>query len=126
MPYFALVYALAYTSGYSGVRVARIIYGMAPEQQPKDSRAFEHFQYNRAQDRYLCPHGKVFVLEANRYRSGGKVYQRYVSRGEKCRGCTLRDACLKPNTTKRTHLVIPVTGLNGGLNGVRGVNGVKP
>jgi transposase len=64
------------------------------------------FTYDREQDCYRCPGGKVLKLKARRHQIGNNLFRRYEADEADCRSCPLRERCLQTPEARRKHLAI--------------------
>lgn len=64
------------------------------------------FTYDREQDCYRCPGGKVLKLKTRRHQIENNIYRRYEAEEADCSGCPLREQCLHTPETQRKHLAI--------------------
>jgi Transposase DDE domain len=76
--------------------------------QPSTDQKFTEadFFYDREQDCYRCPGGKVLKLGARRHQIANTLYRRYEAEEADCRGCPLREKWLQTPETRRKHLAI--------------------
>jgi len=68
----------------------------------------EDFAYDKAQDCYKCPQGKILTLNAKNTITTGVIYNRYVADEKDCSICTIRHKCLTARGGKRRYLMVPV------------------
>jgi transposase len=64
--------------------------------------------YDQEHDGYICPQGKGLKLEARRPKIANRSYRRYEAEAADGGGCLLREQCLQPADTQRTHLAVLV------------------
>jgi transposase len=78
---------------------------------PTDEQVDEKFTeadfcYDREQDCYCCPGGKMLTLRARRHQVGNNLYRRYEAAEADCQGCPFREQCLHTPETRRKHLAV--------------------
>ena len=78
-------------------------------QKRSQARRFtlQDFNYQKASDHYLCPHGKVLKRKARRSLNHGHIYRRYLAQEQDCQDCPLRSRCLYGARSKRRDLSVP-------------------
>ena len=64
------------------------------------------FTYDREQDGYGCPGGKMLKLRTRRHQVENHLYRRYEAEEAECRSCPLREQCLHAPETRRKHLAL--------------------
>jgi hypothetical protein len=79
-------------------------------QKRSQARRFtlQDFNYQKASDHYLCPHGKKLRRKAKRSRNQGHIYRRYHAQEQDCQDCPLRSCCLYGARSKRRDLLVPI------------------
>ena len=65
----------------------------------------EHFKYDQAQDKYLCPNGKELVLTTVS-RGAGTLHWVYAARKADCQACPLRERCLSKSVRHRAKRLV--------------------
>jgi transposase len=65
---------------------------------------FADYQYDRETDQFICPDGKRLKRLAKPRLQNGKLLKSYASKETDCRGCQIRDKCLRYKDAKRRHL----------------------
>lgn len=78
--------------------------------QPKKGKKFvlQDFKYNKAEDQYICPNGKILQLNVKRHISDRNIYRRYMADAKDCSQCSLKSKCFYRKNTKRRTLDVPV------------------
>ena len=76
---------------------------------PKGKRRFEtsDFQYDKGNDRFVCPNGKLLRLAARKATRREIPYRRYASSKRDCAGCPLRGKCLENANRKTRTISVP-------------------
>lgn len=76
--------------------------------QPSTEEKFTEadFSYDREQECYRCPGGKVLKLRARRHQVENNIYRRYEAEEADCQGCPFREQCLHTPETRRKHLAV--------------------
>jgi transposase len=77
----------------------------------KKARRFlpEQFQYNKSQDHYVCPRGKILRLSVKSTVSKGVIYRHYASDEKDCKACPVRSKCISTSKgAKRRKLTIAI------------------
>jgi transposase len=79
-------------------------------QKRSQARRFtlQDFNYQKASDHYLCPHGKILRRKAKRSLNHGHIYRRYLAQEQDCQDCPLRPRCLYGARSKRRDLSVPI------------------
>ena len=78
----------------------------------KNRFGLDSFSYDKEADRYICPAGKYLKLKVRRVQNTGNLYRQYAADETDCRGCNLRNRCLRAKGGKRRSLNVP-TGAEG-------------
>jgi hypothetical protein len=74
---------------------------------PTDDRfTVADFTYDREQECYRCPGGKVLKLKARRHQIENNLFRRYEADEADCSRCPLRERCLQTPEARRKHLAI--------------------
>ena len=78
--------------------------------KPKSAGKFkqEDFEYDKQNDWYVCPNGKLLKLSARKSKSRGNLYRRYAVRKQECAGCPLKERCLEGPARKMRSLHVPI------------------
>jgi transposase len=78
--------------------------------QPKKGKKFvlQDFKYNKAEDQYICPNGKILQLNVKRHISDRNIYRRYMADAKDCSQCSLKSKCFYRKNTKRRTLDVPI------------------
>jgi transposase len=78
--------------------------------QVKKEKKFvlEDFTYNEAEDRYICPNGKILKLNIKKRNVDRNIYSRYMADAEDCKKCALKSRCFYRKNTKRRSLDVPI------------------
>jgi len=66
------------------------------------------FKYNKTNDTYICPAGKILKLNARNIISTDTIYNRYKSDRKDCEYCRLRHKCFTGKGGHRRALMVPV------------------
>lgn len=70
--------------------------------------ALEDFLYDQEKDRYICPSGKSLRLRVKRNVSTGNVYKQYVGNEEDCKGCEVKERCVRNKGRGPKTLAVPL------------------
>jgi len=77
----------------------------------------EDFIYDKANDSYKCPAGKILKLNAKNTITSGNIYNRYISDPKDCVGCAVRHKCITARGSNRRYLLVPVGATEDNLSG---------
>lgn len=61
----------------------------------------EDFQYNEAEDCYICPQGEVLSAKKTEIAENGNLYKTYVGDEGYCGGCVVRRLCLQSSCARK-------------------------
>jgi hypothetical protein len=76
---------------------------------PKKEKRYtlQDFKHYKETDEYICPQGKVLRRKVKKSIQDGVIYRRYASEQKDCKGCKLRNRCLRDRKAKRRYLNVP-------------------
>ena len=78
--------------------------------QPKKRKKFvlQDFKYDKKEDCYICPNGKILRLKVKELTQNRNIYRRYMADAKDCSRCSLTSRCISRKNAKRRSLDVPI------------------